>query len=223
MSLHILPDLEQGSDEWHNQRRGMVTASVVGRLITAKTIKPADNEESRLLTRLLVAERITGYTDPTYRNEDMWRGVEEEPRAREKYSEHYGREVTTCGFMVNDDSGHSIGYSPDGLVGDEGLLEIKAPRAKEHLRTILADEVPALYMAQLQCGLVVSGREWIDYVSWSGGMPMYVKRVLPNPDWYLAIHAAVERFEQAAAEMLDKYEAVTRDMPATERLELVVI
>jgi hypothetical protein len=82
--------------------------------------------------------------------------------------------------MVRDDWGFSLGYSPDGLVGDDGLIEVKCRRQKKHLQTILADEVPPENMAQLQCGLLVSGREWIDYVSYCGGMPMYVKRVYPD-------------------------------------------
>ena len=100
-ALIELPGLIQGSDEWHDQRRGMVTASAVGQLITASTLKPASNDYSRGLTALLVAERITGYTEPTYINDDMLRGIEDEPRAIEKYSEHYAPVVTT-GFMVRD-------------------------------------------------------------------------------------------------------------------------
>ena len=80
MTLHELPDLIQGTDEWHDQRRGIITASVVGKLITATTIRPASNPESRALTTQLAAERITGWTDPTYMNDDMLRGVEDERR-----------------------------------------------------------------------------------------------------------------------------------------------
>jgi hypothetical protein len=91
MTLTILPDLLQGTDEWLDQRRGMVTASVVGKLITAKTVKPAANDDSRALTAQLVAERITGWTDPNYVSDDMLRGIEDEPRAVEVYSERYRR------------------------------------------------------------------------------------------------------------------------------------
>jgi hypothetical protein len=224
MTLHILPDLIQGSDEWHDQRRGMVTASVVGRLITPSTVKVANNDESRALTRHLVAERITGYTEPTYQSDDMFRGVMEEPRARDIYSGHYA-EAVECGFMVRDDWGFSIGFSPDGMVGDDGLIEVKAPRQKEHLRTILSDEVPACYMAQLQCGLLVSGRQWIDYLSFCGGMPMWRKRVEPNEVWFTAIVTAVEAFEHTAAEMEVAYHAAVKGLPQTERmtdLEMVI-
>jgi hypothetical protein len=217
VTLTVHPDLLQGSDEWLEQRRGMVTASVVGKLITGKTIKPAANDESRGLTAQLVAERITGWTDPNYVSDDMLRGIEDEPRAVEVYSEHFA-EVTTVGFMVRDDWGFSIGYSPDGLVGDDGLIEVKSRRAKKHLQTILADEVPAENMAQLQCGLLVSGRKWCDYISYSGGMPLWVKRVEPDQRWFDAIAETVEAFEFAASGMVAEYERATQGLPVTERI-----
>jgi hypothetical protein len=219
VTLIELPDLIQGSEEWLAQRRGMVTASVVGKLVTAKTIKPASNDDSRALIALLVAERITGLVDPVWVNDDMLRGQMEEPRARDKYAEHYGVGVRTTGFMVREEDGWRLGYSPDGLVGDDGLIEVKAPRAKTHLRTILADEVPAYHMPQCQAGLLVTGREWLDFISFCGGMPMFTKRVLPDQRWFDAIQAAVEQFETTAAEMVAAYEAATEGLPMTERVD----
>jgi hypothetical protein len=216
VSLIELPDLLQGSDAWLEQRCGMVTASVVGKLVTAKTIKPANNDDSRGLTALLVAERITGHVDPVYVSDDMLRGQEDEPRAVEVYSEHYAP-VTTTGMMIRDDFGFRIGYSPDGLVGDHGLIEVKSRRSKKQLQTILADEVPAENMAQLQCGLLVSGREWIDYISFCGGMPLYVKRVWPDDRWFDAIVQAVEAFEDQAEAMVAKYQQAIQGRPMTER------
>jgi hypothetical protein len=219
MSLHILPDLMQGSEEWYDQRRGMVTASVVKSLITPATIKPANNPEARSLVALLVSERITGWTDPTYTSGDMWRGHEDEPRAVETYAEHYGVSVEQVGFMVEDRWGFKIGYSPDGLVGDDGLLEIKSRRPKKHLQTILADAVPAENVAQIQAGLLVSGRKWCDYLSYCGGMPMWRKRVEPDPRWQEAIVEAVEQFELAAAVMTATYEKATKGLAQTERVD----
>jgi len=265
MGLHILPDLEQGSEEWFEQRRGMVTASVVGHLLSvaapgatsyecpecaapdgepcislrggtpiktthsgrvavaaanAATAEPvievADNKTSRGLTALLVAERITGVTDETPMTPDMWRGVEHEPFAREVYSEHVAT-VTEIGFMVRDEADWQLGYSPDGLVGDDGAIEIKSPRAKTHLETILADKVPSEYMPQCQAGLLVSGRKWLDFVSFVGGMPLYVKRVYPDRAWHEAIVAAVSHFEYNAARITAEYERRVADMPKTER------
>ncbi|MBT2265878.1 lambda exonuclease family protein [Rhodococcus erythropolis] len=223
-TLIELPDLEQGSEEWHAQRRGIVTASVVGQLVTTKTLKPASNDVSRGLTRLLVAERITGWTDPMYVSDDMLRGIEDEPKARDKYSEHYAP-VREIGFMIREDHDVKIGYSPDGLVGDDGLIEVKSRRQKKHLETILADEPPAENLGQMQCGLLVSGREWCDYISYCGGMPLWVKRVFPDQRWFDAILAAVDAFEENAAEMIRLYDERTVGLPMTERtveMEMVI-
>ena len=216
MSLHVYNDLVQGTDEWLAARRGIVTASVVGQLVTPKTIKPAANDYSRALTMTLVAERITGWTDPVYVSDDMMRGTMDEPIARDLYSREYAP-VTEVGFMVRDDWGYPIGYSPDGLVGDDGLIEIKSRKPKKHLATILADEVPIENLAQCQAGLLVSGREWLDYVSFAGGMPLWTKRVYPDERWFVAIRQAVDIFEMTAAEMVAAYRARTVGLPQTER------
>lgn len=216
MTLHVYDDLVQGTDEWLAARRGIVTASVVGQLITPTTIKPANNDKSRALTTLLVAERITGWTDPVYVSDDMMRGTLDEPIARATYAQHYAP-VHEVGFMTRDDFDVTIGYSPDGLVGDKGLIEIKSRRAKKQLDTILSNQVPAENMAQIQCGLYVSGREWCDYVSYCGGMPLYVKRVEWDEQWQRAIVAAVQTFEDTAAEMVANYTTAIAGRPDTER------
>lgn len=256
-------NFEQRSPEWEAARRGMVTASTVGKLISispadpictdcptcgaqagspclsvarkeptpikvphdtralaAATLPPvygpATNDTAKLLTTLLVAERITGWSDPIFTTNDMMRGVVDEPMARQVYSEHYAP-VTEVGFIVRDDWGFSIGYSPDGLVGDDGLIEIKSRRSRLQLTSILADEVPAENMAQIQCGLLVAGRGWCDYVSYAGGMPLWVKRVYPDPEWQGAIVGAVRAFEQTAAQMIADYNAAVVGLPMTER------
>lgn len=216
MTLRTFPDLVQGTDAWHEARRGMVTASVVGQLVTP-TLKVASNVDSRALAALLVAERITGFVDDTYVSDDMARGWDDEARARQKYGEHYAP-VTEVGFMVRTEDGWRLGYSPDGLVGDDGLIEVKSRRPKKHVQTILADQVPAECMAQIQAGLLVSGREWCDYVSYCGGMPMWVKRVTPDHDWHDAIVQAVTAFETAAAAMTTTYLDAVAGLPATERV-----
>ena len=217
MSLTVLHDIVQGTEEWHAARRGIVTASVVGQLITPSTLKPANNPIARGVTATLVAERITGFTEPTPMSADMWRGIDDEPRAREKYSEHHAPAIES-GFMIRDEQGVRIGYSPDGLVGDDGLIEIKSRRAKKHLQTNLADEVPAENMAQIQCGLLVSGRAWCDYISYAGGMPLWVKRVHPDAKWHTAIVAAARQFEHTAEQMTAAYNTAVAGLPMTERV-----
>jgi hypothetical protein len=219
MSLRIYDELEQGTDAWLQARCGIVTASVVGQLITAKTIKPAANDYSRSLTEQLVAERITGHVEPIIPSRAMERGTLDEPYAREAYAAHKGVTVDEVGFMVCDDWGFRIGYSPDGLVGGDGLIEIKSRDPKIQLGTILNDEVPLANMAQIQCGLLVSGRKWLDYVSYSGGMHLYIKRVYPNATWHNAIVEAVRSFEQVAEMMIAGYEVATAGLPLTERID----
>jgi putative phage-type endonuclease len=221
MSLTILPDIQQGSDAWFDQRRGMITASAVGKLLTP-TLKVADNDTARGLTTTLVAERISGFTEDTPMTSDMYRGVDSEPFARDYYSGHYG-EATEVGFMVREGDGWQLGYSPDGLVGDDGLIEIKAPRAKTHLNTILADRVPGHYMAQCQAGLLVSGRDWLDFVSFCGGLPLWVKRVEPDPAWFAAIEAACVAFEANAAQIVADYRTKVADLPTTERIDFNLV
>lgn len=216
MSITTYPTLMQGTDEWFAARRGLVTASVIGKLLTA-TLKVADNDTSRGLALTLTAERITGNIDPSFLSADMWRGVEDEPVARDLYAERYAP-VEQLGFIVRDFGDYQIGYSPDGLVGDDGLIECKSRLQKIHLQTILDDRVPDENMAQLQCGLLVSGRAWIDYVSYCGGMPLWVKRVTPDLSWQAAILAAVEALEESAADMTARYHAAVEGLPITERV-----
>lgn len=216
MTLHTYPDLIQGSDQWLDARRGIVTASVIGQLITTKTVKPAFNDYSRALTNTLVAERITGWTEDVYVSTAMMRGTLDEPIARELYARHHAP-VTELAFMVREWDGCRLGYSPDGLVGTEGLIEIKSREPKAQLATILADEVPAANMAQCQAGLFVSGRKWLDYVSWCGGMPLWTKPVYPDPRWFEAITEAVEQFEATAAQMVATYQERTTGLPIAER------
>jgi hypothetical protein len=224
LTTYSAEDYPQRSEQWLELRLGMVTASVVGTLVTPATVKVASNDDSRRLTDMLAAQRITGHNDdPAYQNLDMWRGEVEEPRAREKYAETRSVQVDEVGFMVRTGEGWTLGCSPDGLVGLDGGIEVKCPRAKTHLRTIINDEVPSGYMAQIQASLLVSGRQWWDFISWSGGLPMYVKRVLPDEQWFDAIREAVTAAEKAIAVTVEQYKAVAVDMPMTERMELVVI
>lgn len=218
MTLHTYPDVVQGTPQWDDLRRGMVTASVVGQLVTPSTLKVASNPASRALAALLVAERITGFTDPTYVSDDMERGWEDEPRAVAKYSEDRDIEVQEMGFMVREEDWGRLGYSPDGLVHDTGLLEVKSRRPKKHLATILADDVPAENIAQIQAGLFVTGREWCDYISYCGGMPLWTKRVYPDPAWHKALPEAVRAFEAAATEMTSNYLDAVVGLPMTERV-----
>jgi hypothetical protein len=150
----------------------------------------------------------------------MWRDIDSEPYARDLYAEHCtDQAVAEAGFMIRDFDGFSIGYSPDGLVGNDGLIEIKAPRQKGHLSTVVSDVVPPQHMAQLQTGLLVSGRAWIDFVSYSGGMHLWPKRVTPDPAWQAAILAAAEKAEDAIAGHAATYQRATKGLPLAQRID----
>lgn len=216
MTLTTYAELEQGSDDWLAARCGLLTASTIGRLITPTTLKVADNETSRGLTMSLAAERITGHVDFVYQTADMQRGTDDEPFARDAYAANFAP-VEQVGFMVRDFGSYKIGFSPDGLVGDGGLIEIKSRRPKEHLKTVLKGLPPLENMAQMMTGLFVSGRDWIDYVSYSAGLPLWVKRVYPDVRWFYAIDAAAQAFEINVTNIVNNFTTATEGLPATER------
>lgn len=197
-------DCEQRSDAWFAARRGLVTASVVGKLLTP-TLKVADNDTARGVIAQLVAERLTDDVDPSYMNADMERGCLYEPVIRDRYAEINGVTVREVGLMVRTlEDGTRLGASPDGLVGVVGGIECKAPRAKGQVQTVLADEVPAEYMPQIQAALLVSGRDWWDYCSAAAGR-LYIKRVYPDPAWIEAITKAITEAEDAITKACDAY------------------
>lgn len=224
MSLEII-ECEQRSDAWYAARRGLITASVVGQLVTP-TLKVANNDTSRGVIAQLVAERITGEVEESYMNRDMERGMLYEPVIRDRYAEITKQTVTEVGFMVRTlPGGARLGYSPDGLVGDVGCIEIKAPRSKGHVQTVLADEVPSQYVAQCQTALLVSGREWCDYLSAAAGR-LYPKRVFPDPAWHEAITAAViaaeAEIERQCSDALERLAALPTIAPYVNPYDLEV-
>jgi hypothetical protein len=198
-------DIEQGSEEWHALRCGILTASEM-KFIVTPTLKPASNDKERAHLFELLGQRITQHTEPRYISDDMLRGHEDEIEARIRYAENFAP-VTECGFVTNDDHGFVIGYSPDGLVDYDGLIECKSRRQKFQVETILADRVPEEYMLQIQTGLLVTGREWLDFVSYCAGLPMFVKRVFPDARYQDAIIAAATDFERRLQEAQQKYAA----------------
>ncbi len=216
--IHYFPNLIQGTEEWLQQRCGLLTASEM-KLILTPTLKVANNDKTRTHLWELLGQRITGYVEPRYVSDDMLRGRDDEVDARILYAKHFAP-VREVGFITNDRWGFTIGYSPDALVGDDGLIECKSRRQKFQVETIARREVPEDYWLQLQTGLLVSERKWIDFVSYSGGLPLYVERVEPCPETQEAIVAAAVAFEERLAEAERDYRASLFSMPAiipTER------
>jgi hypothetical protein len=222
--MKIYEELEQGSLEWLNARCGLLTASEMKLIVTEKTMKAASNEKERAHLYELLAQRVTSYVEPHYISDDMLRGQEDEVRARLKYEELNGP-VDTVGFITNDKWGFTIGYSPDGLVGADGAIEAKSRRQKFQVQTIIenlgedrGETIPPEYLMQHQTGLLVAERKWIDFISYSGGLPMVVIRVWPDDRIQNAIIEIAGEFERRLAEKLAIYRNIARNLPMTERV-----
>lgn len=185
----------QGSEEWKELRRGILTASKMPKLITPAQLKVANNDDSRAVVFDVMAERITGVVADEYQSFDMARGKEEELFARQLYSQHYAQ-VKEVGFVTNDEFGFTLGWSPDGLVGDDGAVENKSRNNKLQIKNILAQEIPPEDLIQVQTGLLVSRRKWVDYNSYSNGMVMWTKRIEPDEKIQAAIIEAGQAFEK---------------------------
>lgn len=217
MTITYHTDLMQGTDEWHALRCGVLTASEVKHILTP-TLKIANNDKTRQHVWEIAAQRITRYTEPRYIGDDMLRGWEDEIKARDLYSQTRAP-VTEVGFITSTALGFTMGYSPDGLVGDDGLIECKSRRQKYQVETICTGEVPADYVLQLQTGLLVTGRKWLDFISYSGGLPMFVARVLPDHAMQAAIVTAATEFEARVVQAVQSFadNVAAHGYPATER------
>ena len=226
MTITHHPNIEQGSDEWLQLRCGLLTASEM-KLILTPTLKVANNDKTRAHAYELAFQRITNYVEPQYISDAMLRGQEDEVYARLAYSEHYAP-VTETGFITNDKWGFTIGYSPDGLVGDDGLIECKSRCGKYQVQTIASDAVPDDYVLQLQTALLVTERKWIDFVSYCGGLPVFVKRVEPDEQVQEAIIAAATGFQERVDDIVRDYRATLLAMPKvieterTQEMEIIL-
>lgn len=205
--MKIYHDLEQGSEEWLQARCGVLTASVIGTLLTT-TGKSAKNDKSRRLVFDLLSQRINRFVEPMHMTYAMERGHFDEAEAKLKYSQEVDL-VDEVGFITEDKWGFTIGYSPDGLVGKEGLIEVKSRLHALQIMTIIGQEVPVEYMAQIQTGLMVSQRNWLDFISYpaSGGAKMMILRVYPDPEMQSALLEAAHDCERQIRSMLTEYEA----------------
>lgn len=162
----------QGSDEWLESRLGRPTASNFGRLITP-TGKPSASAEGYI--NELVAQRITGEIPEFFKSEAMERGNELEPHAKAAYEFANDVEVVEVGLCLHDE--FECGASPDGLIGEDGGIEIKCPLPHNHVAYLRAGEVPSKYIPQIQGCLWITGREWWDFMSYHPSMQDLIVRV----------------------------------------------
>jgi len=208
--ITINKEMIQGSEEWAAARCGLLTASEMSLIITP-TLKAASNDKERSHLYELLAQRITRYVEPRYVSDDMLRGLDDEIEALDIYSKTYAP-VEKVGFITNDKWGFTIGYSPDALVGDEGQVECKSRRAKYQIRTIVdyvsAGTIDPDFVIQVQTGLLVSERKWVDLVSYCGGLPMATVRVGPDEKVQAAIIDAATNFEKRLDAAATKFQTV---------------
>jgi putative phage-type endonuclease len=177
-----MTEIIQGTDEWFAARLGKVTASRVADVI-AKTKTGYSTSRDNYMAQL-VCERLTGQKGESFSNAAMQWGTDTEPKAREAYMAARFEIVTEVGF-VNHQTIENAGASPDGFVGDLGLIEIKCPNTATHIDTLLSQTVPSKYNTQMQWQMVCTGRHWCDFVSFDPRLPaelqLFIKRVEYDP------------------------------------------
>jgi len=179
--------IEQGTDEWFAARIGKVTASRVADVL-AKTKTGYSATRDNYMAQL-VCERLTGQKGDSFTNSAMQHGTETEPLARASYEALHDVLVDEVGFIPHP-SIIMAGASPDGLVGDDGLLEIKCPNTATHIETLLSQTVPGKYNTQMQFQMACTNRSWCDFVSFDNRLPpelqLFVKRV-PRDNMYIRL------------------------------------
>jgi putative phage-type endonuclease len=194
--------MEQGTEEWFTIRIGKVTASRVADVI-AKTKTGYSATRENYMAQL-VCERLTGQKGDSFSNAAMQHGTETEPLARLSYEVTQNVLVDEVGFVPHPTI-EMAGASPDGLVGDDGLLEIKCPNTATHIETLLSQSVPGKYNTQMQFQMACTGRQWCDFVSFDNRLPeelqLFVKRVPRDEVFIRLIEAEIVQF---LAELDDK-------------------
>ena len=202
-------DLVQGSPEWFQARLGKVTASRVAD-VTAKT-KTGWGASRKNYAAELVAERLTGVTANSYTNAAMQWGTDTEPQARAAYEFFRDAEVQEVGF-VDHPSIPMTGASPDGLVGIEGMVEIKCPNTATHIDTLLGQAIADKYVVQMQWQMACADRQWCDFVSFDPRMPEHLRMFIAR------VHRDSERIAELESAVNDFLAEINKTVTALESL-----
>lgn len=203
--------MEQGTEEWLAIRCGKATASRIADIV-AKTKTGWGASRGNYLAEL-VAERLTGAPAERFTSAAMQWGIETEAEARTAYEFYADADVVQVGFVPHPTIGDS-GASPDGLVGDDGMLELKCPNTATHIDTLLGQSVPSKYIVQMQWQMACTGRKWCDFASYDPRMPesmrLFVKRVERDDGHIATLETEVATFLNEVREKVDalrfKYE-----------------
>ncbi len=213
---------DQGSPQWFADRCGCATASRMADVLA--TIKNGEAASRANYRAELIAQRLTGIVEPGYTTPDMERGTEMEPFARAAYELKMNTIVEEVGFIRHPSIEWS-GASPDGLVGTDGLVEIKAPKTSTHIGYLLAGIPPAKYIPQMAWQCACTGRKWCDFASYdprlSDGLKLFVVRYTPTPEKLAEMEAAVKVFITEIDVMLAKLNHYLSPRPLTATEELI--
>lgn len=187
--------VDQGSEAWFSLRAGRVTASRVADVI-AKTKSGTSASRANYAAQLVV-ERLTGTVEPSFQSAAMQWGIEKEAEARVAYRFLTDADVAETDFVLHPEI-FMAGASPDGLVGDDGLVEIKCPNSATHMDTLLREAIPDKYQVQMLWQMACTGRQWCDFVSYDPRFPeamrLFVKRLDRDPERIAELEAAVRDF-----------------------------
>jgi putative phage-type endonuclease len=202
-------EVEQRSNEWFALRLGKVTASRVADLM-AKTKTGYSATRENYMAQLVV-ERISNSQAESFTNAAMQWGTDQEPYARAEYEATQGAMVEECGF-VSHPTIEMAGASPDGLIGDDGLIEIKCPNTATMIDVLLTGVVASKYNTQMQFQMACTGRQWCDYVVFDPRMPakaqMFIKRVARDEAFIAEMEAEVTKFLSEVAEKVAKIQSI---------------
>lgn len=199
--MKIVTDIEQGTPEWLALRLGIVTASELDCLLVSGKHPTGFGVAAFTYMDQLIGERITEEAaELPFQTKATIRGHEQEGVAQSLYEAREEVETQKVGIILN----HNIGYSPDGLVGNDGLIEIKTKLPKFQVGVILAGEIPKEHIAQCQGGLWASEREWIDFISYWPGMPLFVKRAHRDEAMIRKIAERVKSFYEIMDDRMNK-------------------
>lgn len=204
-----LAQLDQGTADWHAARLGKVTASRVADVI-AKTKTGWGASRANYMAEL-ICERLTGVAPERFTNAAMQWGTEREPEARELYEFSHDAEVLQVGFVAHPAIAMS-GASPDGLVGDDGMVEIKCPNTATHLETLESRTIPGKYVTQMMWQMACTGRAWCDFVTFDPRLPanmrILVQRLQRDDEMVAALEAAVSVFLAEMGDKLTRLQAI---------------
>ncbi len=186
--------IEQGTPEWHELRRGKVTASRVADILAKTKTGPSASRQNYLIE--LALQRTTKTIQPSYTNDAMAWGTATEPQARVAYEVKTGNFVDQVPF-IDHPTIEGFGCSPDGLVGD-GLIEIKCPNSATHWEYFKYNRPPQKYVIQMQAQMAVTGAKWCDFVSFDPRMPersqLLIVNVPRDPEFILYMEAEINQF-----------------------------